>query len=83
MLAGTTLVPDGQSFALSDLEQAVRHMALVPRYLRRVMGEGIREVLEKGQRTDRFTRAFLPVPTEANQQTVHDLRKTTSASFNS
>jgi hypothetical protein len=70
MLAGTTLVPDGQSFDLSELEQGIRHMALVPRYLRRVMGEGIRDALEKGRAADRFTRAFLPGPTEANQETA-------------
>lgn len=70
MLAGTTILPDGQVFDLFELEQGIRHMALVPRYLRRLMGEAILDALEKGRTADRFTRAFLPGPTEANQETA-------------
>jgi hypothetical protein len=41
MLDGTTIVPDGQVFDLSELEQAIRQMALVPRYRRRPHSEAI------------------------------------------
>ena len=70
MLAGTTIVPDGQPFVLSDLEEGVRHMAVVSRHLRRMLGDGILEALQKGTTTDRFTRAFLPGPTEPNKYTA-------------
>jgi len=35
MLAGTTLVPEGETFNLAVHEQGVRYMALVPRFHRR------------------------------------------------
>lgn len=69
MLAGTTIVPDGHTFDLAEHEQGVRHMALVPRHMRRLLGDAILEALEKGATADRFTRAFLPGPTEADQGT--------------
>jgi hypothetical protein len=69
MLAGTTIVPEGQPFVLSDHEQGVRHMAVVPRYKRRILGEGIFGALELGRTTDRFTRGFLPGPRDPNQDT--------------
>lgn len=69
MLAGTTLVPDGQEFDIGSLEQGVRHMALVPRYLRRSLGDSILDALQKGTTADRFTRAMIPGPTEADQDT--------------
>jgi len=70
MLAGTTIVPDGQPFVLSDLEEGVRHMAVVSRHVRRMLGDGILEALQKGTTTDRFTRAFLPGPTESKKDTA-------------
>ncbi len=69
MLAGTTIVPDGAPFVLSDLEQGIRHMALVPRYKRRLLGEGIVDALKKSNTADRFTRAFLPGPEDTDRET--------------
>jgi hypothetical protein len=66
MMAGTSIVPNGQDLKLSDQEIAMRHMALVNRFTRRMYGAGILEVLEKGQTTDRFMRAFLPKNTETD-----------------
>ena len=70
MLAGTSLVPDGQKADLASMEEGIRHMALVPRYMRRLLGEAILGALEKGASTDRFTRACVPGPTEVNQDTA-------------
>ncbi len=69
MLAGTTVVPDGEPFDLSELEQGIRHMAVVPRYKRRLFSESILEALEIGLTTDRFTRAMLPGPDEQDRET--------------
>jgi hypothetical protein len=69
MLAGTTIVPDGTPFVVSDLEQGIRHMALVPRYKRRLFGAAILDALEKSNTTDRFTRSFLPGPNDAEHET--------------
>jgi len=60
MLAGTTIVPDNGKFDLAQQEEGVRHMALVPRHLRRVMGRGIIDVMQRGASKGRMTRAFLP-----------------------
>jgi hypothetical protein len=70
MLAGTTIVPDdAQPFDLREHERGIRHMALVPRYLRRPYGEAIIDVLLKGQRVPRFTRAIIPKPDEPEGDT--------------
>ncbi|MGH6824940.1 hypothetical protein [Methyloceanibacter sp.] len=69
MLAGTTIVPDGAPFDIRQHEQAIRHMALVPRYLRRPYGDGILDVLQKGTNAVRYTRAFIPPPTSARPET--------------
>lgn len=69
MLAGTTIVPDGGKFNLAQQEEGVRHMALVPRHLRRVIGHGIIDAIQLGASKDRMTRAFLPGPTEINKKT--------------
>ncbi len=69
MLAGTSVIVEGQTGELSELEQGVRHMALVPRYKRRLFGDSIVEVLHRGQSTDRFMRAMLPGPTEPDRNT--------------
>ena len=69
MLDGTTIVPDGHSFDLAEHEQGVRHMALVPRHMRRMLGDAILEAMKKGATVDRFTRAFLPDPMEIDQGT--------------
>lgn len=62
MLAGTTLVPDGETFELSTHELGVRYMALEPRFRRRNLGSGIADALEQSRKHDRFTRAFIQAP---------------------
>lgn len=69
MLAGTTLIRDGTKFDLAEQEEAIRHMALVPRYQRRLFSLGIRDALEQSQDHDRFVRGFLPGPTERHRET--------------
>ena len=67
MLAGTSIVPDGLPNVLSEVEKGVRHMALVSRYMRRILGSTILYVLRKGKNVPRFTRAILPAPTGQQQ----------------
>lgn len=62
MLAGTTVVPDGERFEVGFYEEGVRHMALVSRFDRRNFGAAIREAIERSSEVDRFTRAMLPGP---------------------
>jgi hypothetical protein len=69
MLDGTTIVPDGQPFVLSNLEEGVRHMAIVPRDLRRMLGDAILDALRKSTKADRFARGFLPRPGDPEQDT--------------
>ncbi len=69
MLAGTTIVHDGAEFNIAELEKAIRHMALVPRYQRRSYGRGIIDALKKSHQHDRFVRAFIPVPEDTDQGT--------------
>jgi hypothetical protein len=69
ILAGTSIVPEGQSSELAEHEQGVRHMAVVPRFGRRLLGNAILGALELGRTADRFTRGVLPGPTERNQTT--------------
>jgi hypothetical protein len=68
MLAGTSIIPDAISFELSELEKGIRHMALVPRYKRRLFGESILDVFEKSKGVDRFTRSLLPGPNDSDQE---------------
>jgi hypothetical protein len=60
MLAGTTIVPEGQQFVLAEQEEAVRHMAQVPRHLRRMHSEVIADALKIGADQPRMVRAILP-----------------------
>jgi hypothetical protein len=69
MLTGTTLTTPNEPFGLQKHEEGVRHMALVPRYLRRLYAEAIAGALENGKTTDRFFRAFLPRPGDPHQDT--------------
>lgn len=69
MLAGTTMVPEGEAFNLTEHEQAIRYMALAPRFDRRKYGEGIKGALEQGRGQNRFTRAFISAPHVPNSET--------------
>lgn len=69
MLAGTTIVPDGEKFDLAQMEEGVRYMALVPRYLRRLYSQAIMGAMQLGISAPRMTRAFLPGPTETDKDT--------------
>jgi len=60
MIAGTSIAIEGKPFVLSEAEEAVRYMALVPRFTRRLLGKSILEVYEKGRDKPRYTRSFLP-----------------------
>jgi hypothetical protein len=62
MLAGTTLVPDGSPFELSKHERAVRHMAMEPRLLRRILSNGILGLLEIAKTQGRNFRTLIPPP---------------------
>lgn len=65
MIAGTTITPDGSQFALDEHgDDGVRHMAQVPRYVRRSLGQGILDAMGRGIGQHRFTRGFLPGPDE-------------------
>lgn len=61
MIAGTTIVPDGEEFDLSQHEQGVRHMALVPRTERRANGRAVIGALERSVEGPRFCRAMIPM----------------------
>ena len=69
IIDGTALVPEGQSAAIENTERGLRHMALVSRFHRRLMGEGIAEVLRDSPKHDRFTRSFLPGPGDPYPET--------------
>jgi hypothetical protein len=71
MLDGTTIVPEGEPYEISILEEGVRQMALVPRYLRRTLGQALIEALRIGATTDRFTRAVVPGPAERHRDTAY------------
>jgi hypothetical protein len=60
MMDGTTIVPEGKEFALSEHEAAIRYMALEPRVMRRVYSDAIRGALEEGSKEPRFTRSMVP-----------------------
>ena len=70
ILAGTSLVPDGQSAEVAYQERGLRHMALVSRFRRRLMGEGIVDVQRESRKHHRFTRSFVPGPTDPDQETA-------------
>ncbi len=60
MLQGTTLVPDGETFVLSEREIAVRYMALERRLHRRSYGKAILDVLKNKSHLPRFFRGMIP-----------------------
>lgn len=70
VMDGTSLVPDGQSTEVAYLERGLRHMALVSRFHRRIMGDGIAGALQKSLEHERFSRSFVPGPTDPNQETA-------------
>ncbi|MGA2494505.1 MAG: hypothetical protein ABSF67_16425 [Roseiarcus sp.] len=73
ILNGTTILPDGRPFVLSEIQEGVRHMAIVPRHIRRILGASMLDAFEKAKTTDRFTRAFLPEPEGEDQGTGYFL----------
>lgn len=70
MLDGTSITPEGHEFDLRKFESGVRHMALQRRYIRRNLGRGISEALEKGKRTDRFFRLMMGSPGSEDSETA-------------
>jgi hypothetical protein len=59
LLGGTTIVPNGQTFSLTDSELAVRYMALQTRFQRRNHSQAIQEALAIGRKQQVFFRALL------------------------
>src|SRR5262249_31570548 len=53
ILDGTSLVPEGESSDIAHQERALRHMALVSRFRKRLMGEGIIGALRESRKHDR------------------------------
>jgi len=70
ILDGTSIVPEGQPNSVAYQERAVRHMALVSRFQRRLMGEGLIGAFRKSLQHERFTRSFVPGPTDPDQETA-------------
>lgn len=61
-LDGTSLVPEGEKFILSEREIAVRYMALERRTSRRAYSKAIFDVLKNKSHLPRFFRGMLPHP---------------------
>ncbi len=60
MIKGTTIVPTGREFKLSEHERGVRYMALEDRVRRRIHAEAIMGAIEKGKKLKTFIRAMIP-----------------------
>lgn len=60
IIAGTTLVPEGEVFDMSTHGQAVKHMAYENRIERRLLGDGVLGVLEASHLHDKSTRIMFP-----------------------
>lgn len=69
VMAGTSLVPDGESAEISDQELGVREMAQLSRFVRRSYGAGVLEALEEGQNAKIFMRAFIAGPRQPHAET--------------
>lgn len=70
MLDGTSITLEGYDFDLRKNELGVRHMALVPRFVRRSHAEAIAGALEKGKASDRFARVMMSLPEAKDNETV-------------
>lgn len=60
MLAGTTIIPDGGPFEIADHEIGVRCMAHEPRFMRRLLAQGISEIVIKSNLNDKNFRSIIP-----------------------
>ena len=60
MLAGTIIFPNGVKFDIKEQEEGVRYMAYEDRVQRRLLSEGIRQVIENSDKQDKNFRAFIP-----------------------
>ena len=68
MLDGTSITLDSHEFDLRKNELGVRHMALVPRFIRRSYSEAIAGALQKGKHTDQFVRVMIsPAGSKQNE----------------
>lgn len=74
MLDGTSITLDGQEFDLRMSELAVRHMALVPRFVRRAHAQGIAGALRKGSGLDRNFRVMLSPADSKHNETAFFLQ---------
>lgn len=71
MLAGTTMVTEGETFNLKDHEKGVRFMAQEPRLKRRMLGSAILEVLKKSHLQTKTFKAMLPPKDGAEGSTAY------------
>ena len=62
MLSGTTITYDNSPFKIADHEIGVRHMAHEPRVMRRLLGNGILDVLQVANKQDRTFKTIVPSP---------------------
>jgi hypothetical protein len=69
LLNGTNIILEGLPSEVAEIEEGVRHMALVPRLLRRAFGTGILDLLERSGSQQRAMRAFMPGQTDPNPAT--------------
>ena len=60
MLNGTTIIPEGISREISDHEIGVRCMAHETRVMRRMLSQGILDVIKVSDSSDRHFRSFIP-----------------------
>ena len=62
MLRGTSLIPDGRAYELTNSEIGVRFMALERRFVRRELGSAVASAMRLGMENDCFRRAFIRDP---------------------
>lgn len=70
VLDGTSVVPSGQSFSISNAETSLRQLAKPRRYLRRELARAFKEAFQEGKKTDRFMRAVIHLEDQPDSDTA-------------
>lgn len=70
VLDGTSITPFDQDFDLRKSELGLRHMALVPRFMRRAHSEAVAGALESGRKTEKFFRMIMGPPEAKENETA-------------
>jgi hypothetical protein len=75
ILAGTSLVPAGQNPDLARAEEALRNMALEPRFIRRFLGQSVADalIIAEREKYDRFCRVLLPEHQSVDRDVIYVL----------